>query len=181
MEIEKLPLEGALLIKPRIFFDERGYFFESYQDRRYKEAGIDVNFVQDNESLSKKHVLRGLHFQKLPHAQAKLVRVIQGKILDVIVDLRKNSPTFGQHIMVELSAENNYQLYVPIGFAHGFITLDEINRVHYKCSDYYFPELERTILWKDPDLAIPWPNVEPIVSSKDQKGYLFKKGFEDYF
>lgn len=181
MEIEKLPLEGALLIKPKIFYDERGYFFESFQRERYRQAGIEVDFVQDNESFSKKHVLRGLHFQKEPYAQAKLVRVVQGRILDVIVDLRRNSPTFGKHLMVELSAENNFQLYVPIGFAHGFLAMEEINRVHYKCSAYYYPNAERTILWHDPDLAIPWPVNEPIVSKKDQQGYYFKDGFTDFF
>ncbi|MCX7696507.1 MAG: dTDP-4-dehydrorhamnose 3,5-epimerase [Bacteroidales bacterium] len=181
MIVENLFIKGVILIKPRIFSDQRGYFFEAFHVERYKEAGIDVEFVQDNESFSIKNVIRGLHFQKKPYSQAKLVRVIQGKILDVVVDLRRNSPTFGKYIMVELSAENNYQLFIPSGMAHGFVTLDEFNRVHYKCSAYYHPEAERTILWNDPELAIPWPVSNPIISEKDAKGILFNQAFDDYF
>lgn len=181
MTIENLSIDGLILIKPRIFADQRGFFFEAFHVEKYKEAGIDVEFVQDNESFSVKNVIRGLHFQVKPHAQAKLVRVVQGKIIDVVVDLRRNSPTFGKYLMVELSAENNYQLYIPAGFAHGFVALDEYNRVHYKCSAFYHPESERTILWNDPDLAIPWPVTNPIISEKDSKGLPFTHAVNDYF
>jgi dTDP-4-dehydrorhamnose 3,5-epimerase len=174
MEILKEPIHGLKLIKPKVFGDHRGYFFESFSKRVFDELGIKDQFVQDNESLSAEvGVLRGLHFQKPPHAQAKLIRVIRGKVLDVVVDIRKESPTYGQHFSVELSEENKLMLFVPKGFAHGFVTLEANTLFSYKCSDFYFPELEETLMWNDPQLSINWGVNTPILSEKDQQGTLF--------
>lgn len=169
MEVINTPLEGLLVIKPRIFSDSRGYFFESYNINAYHAAGITVNFVQDNQSLSNKGVLRGLHFQNPPYAQDKLVRVIKGRVLDVAVDIRKNSPTYGQHYKVELSGENNLALFVPKGFAHGFICLEDNTLFYYKCSDVYNPQAESGLMWNDPALGIDWGIENPVISDKDLK------------
>ena len=169
MKIIKTPIEGLLIIEPRVFGDERGYFFESYSERDFIEAVGPVKFVQDNESKSRYGVLRGLHFQKEPYAQAKLVRVVSGAVLDVAVDLRKGSPTFGQHFSVELTGENHRQFFIPKGFAHGFCVLSEEVVFQYKCDEFYHPEAEGGIAWDDPDLAIDWrlPAADLILSSKD--------------
>ena len=169
MKIIKTPIEGLLIIEPRVFGDERGYFFESYSERDFTEAVGPVKFVQDNESKSRYGVLRGLHFQKEPYAQAKLVRVVSGAVLDVAVDLRKGSPTFGQHFSVELTGENHRQFFIPKGFAHGFCVLSEEVVFQYKCDEFYHPEAEGGIAWDDPDLAIDWrlPAADLILSSKD--------------
>lgn len=163
-------LKGCFVLEPTLFEDERGYFFESYNHRDFCEAiGRDVHFVQDNQSFSKKGVLRGLHFQKGEHAQAKLVSVLQGKIQDVVVDLRKNSPTFGQHVSIELSAENKKQVFIPRGFAHGFLTLSESATVFYKCDNYYKKEAEGGVRYDDLFLNIDWKcnNKTVVLSGKD--------------
>lgn len=180
MEVVTTPLAGLLIIKPRIFTDSRGYFFESYNINAYKEAGIDVDFVQDNQSLSNKNVLRGLHFQNPPHAQDKLVHVIKGRVIDVVVDIRKQSPTYGQHFKVELSGENNWALFVPKGFAHGFICLEDNTLFYYKCSDVYNPQAESGLLWNDEALGIDWGVSEPVLSDKDLKYDNFKN-FNSFF
>jgi dTDP-4-dehydrorhamnose 3,5-epimerase len=171
MKIEKTPLEGCLLIHDTIFKDERGYFFESFNaDRFRKETGIEVNFVQDNQSRSQKGVLRGLHFQSGESAQAKLVRVLHGQVLDVAVDIRKSSPTFGQYYSVILSETSHTQLYIPKGFAHGFLVLSEVADFFYKCDNYYNKAAESGIIYNDADININWqlmPN-ELLISEKDQ-------------
>ena len=157
--------------------DHRGYFEETYSYRRYSSLGIDVEFVQDNHSLSKDAgTLRGLHFQAPPHAQAKLVRCCRGAIFDVAVDIRRGSPTFGQWVGYELTAKNGHQLYVPVGYAHGFVTLEPDCEIEYKCSDYYAPETEGAVLWNDPDINIDWPTENvPILSNKDAAASLLKE------
>ena len=163
-------LSASLIhIQPERHGDQRGFFAETYSRRKYSELGIDVEFVQDNHSLSRDvGTLRGLHFQAPPHAQAKLVRCGRGALFDVAVDIRRGSPTYGQWEGYELSAENGDQLYVPVGFAHGFLTLEPDSEIVYKCSDYYAPETEGAILWNDPDIGIDWPtDTDPILSSKD--------------
>ena len=169
MNIIKTQLEGVVIIEPRIFRDERGYFFEYFNQKEFEEKVGTVKFVQDNESCSCYGVLRGLHFQRGKHAQAKLVRVIRGTVLDVAVDIRKESSTFGQHVTVELSEKNKRQFFIPRGFAHGFIVLSENVLFQYKCDNYYTPEEEGGIIWNDPDLNIDW-QVTPkniILSEKD--------------
>ena len=160
---------NVLLICPERFVDNRGFFAETYSQRRYTDMGVDVDFVQDNHSLSRQiGTLRGLHFQAQPHAQAKLVRCVRGAIFDVAVDIRRGSPTYGQWQGYELTAENGEQLYVPVGFAHGFVTLEPESEIVYKCSDYYAPETEGSVLWNDPDIGIDWPTeADPILSEKD--------------
>lgn len=169
MEIEQTPLPGVVLLTPKRFGDDRGFFCESWNAARMAEAGLDVAFVQDNHSLSKTTgTLRGLHFQSPPHAQAKLVRCGRGSLWDVAVDIRKGSPTFGQWFGTELSFENGKQLLIPAGFLHGFVTLEPDTEVVYKCSDYYAPECDGAVLWNDPDLAIDWPlEGDPMLSGKD--------------
>ena len=164
------------LLAPRVFPDERGFFFESYNEREFFELGISERFVQDNHSTSYKGVLRGLHYQ-LPHAQGKLIRVLQGCIHDVAVDLRKSSPTFGQWVGYELSESNQRLLWIPTGFAHGFLTISNKAAVAYKATDFYAAESERCILWNDPDLAIRWPleKVVPKLSKKDDEGKFLKQ------
>ncbi len=159
-------LEGVQLFCPRVFEDDRGFFTETYQVDKYREAGIDRTFVQDNFSLSRKNVLRGLHFQR-NYPQGKLVYVVQGEIWDVAVDIRTGSSTYGQWEGHTLSAENHHQLYIPEGFAHGFVVLSETASVIYKCTDVYRPEDDAGLIWNDPDLAIAWPINEPILSAKD--------------
>ena len=173
MQVSKTPIDGLLTIEPKIFADPRGMFYEVYSESRYEEHGISC-FVQDNHSISKKGVLRGLHYQVNP-GQNKLVRVTRGEIFDVAVDIRKQSPTYGKWWGLSLSETNNFQLYIPIGFAHGFCVLSELAEVLYKCSDYYSPENERGILWNDPDLAIDWPVKDPILSEKDAVYPLFSE------
>lgn len=171
MEIINTPIEGLLIIEPRVFADARGFFEETYNEQRYREAGIDARFVQDNMSASCYGVVRGLHFQRPPYTQAKLVTCIEGSVLDVAVDLRKDSPTFGQHFAVELTAENHRQFFIPKGFAHGFSVLSEHALFSYKCDELYHPEADGGILLSDPALGIDWriPADKRILSDKDTK------------
>ena len=173
MQVSKTPIDGLLIIEPKVFADPRGMFYEVYSESKYNEHGIS-RFVQDNHSVSKQGVLRGLHYQ-VNSGQDKLVRVTQGEIFDVAVDIRKQSPTYGKWWGLSLSETNNLQLYIPVGFAHGFCVLSESAEVLYKCSDYYSPEDERGILWNDPDLAIDWPIKDPILSEKDAVYPLFSE------
>lgn len=168
MEIKETGLEGLLIIQPQVFKDERGYFFESFNQSKLEALGFNHTFVQDNVSKSTKHVLRGLHFQKPPHAQGKLVQVIKGSVLDVAVDIRKNSPTYGNYFSLVLSEENKTQLFVPEGFAHGFLTLEDDTIFSYKCTNFYNKEAEDSLLWNDADLQIDWNVDHPIVSDKDR-------------
>ena len=174
MEIIKTPLEGLLVIKPKIFGDDRGYFFESWSKQSFAKVGLDLDFVQDNQSLSSKGVLRGLHFQNPPYSQGKLVRVIKGAVLDVSVDIRKDSPTYGQHFSVELSEENKTIVWIPPGFAHGFVTLKDNTIFTYKCTGVYHKESEGALLWNDKDLNINWKVNDPLVSEKDLVAGNFK-------
>ncbi|MBO5805188.1 MAG: dTDP-4-dehydrorhamnose 3,5-epimerase [Bacteroidales bacterium] len=172
MEVIKTAIDGVLIIEPKVFGDHRGYFFESFNEREFAaKSGVDVHFVQDNESKSCYGVVRGLHFQKGEHAQAKLVRVISGKVLDVAVDIRPGSPTFGKHVAAELTAENHRQFFIPKGFAHGFVVLSPEAVFQYKCDEFYCPEAEGAIAWNDPDVAIDWqiPASDVILSDKDRK------------
>jgi dTDP-4-dehydrorhamnose 3,5-epimerase len=173
MKVIPTAIDGLLVIEPTVFGDDRGFFFESYNQRRFQElTGVRTEFVQDNHSRSARNVLRGLHYQ-IQQAQGKLVRVTAGSVYDVAVDLRKSSPTFGQWYGLELSAENKRQLWIPPGFAHGFLVTSEHAEFLYKTTDYYAPEHERAILWNDPALGIEWPlNGEPLLSGKDQKALL---------
>lgn len=175
MEIIKTKIPDLLIIKPTVFSDARGYFFESYNKEFFISMGIDQNFVQDNESKSNTGVLRGLHFQRPPFAQGKLVRVIKGAVLDVAVDLRKESKSYGQWESIELSEENKTMYWIPPGFAHGFITLEDNTIFSYKCTNVYHKEAEGSILWNDPDLNIDWGSpIQPILSEKDKTGPLLK-------
>lgn len=167
MQIIDNRLNGVLVLESRIFSDDRGYFFESFKSNVAHQLGIPDNFVQDNQSLTKAGVIRGLHFQNPPHAQAKLVRVMHGKVLDVVVDIRKDSPTYGQHFKIELSGQNNLALYVPVGFAHGFTCLADNTIFTYKCSAYYNPQAEGGLMYNDPALGIDWEIENPILSPKD--------------
>ena len=167
MILEKTNIEDIILLTPRVYEDDRGYFMESYNQKKV-EILIKDRFVQDNESESHKNVLRGLHFQLPPHAQSKLIRVIKGSILDIAVDLRKESSTYGKHFKHILSGENKKQLYIPVGFAHGFLSLEDNTILNYKCSDYYNANAEASILWNDPNLAIDWGIDKPILAEKDQ-------------
>lgn len=171
MEIIKTNIEGVVIIEPRIFKDDRGYFFESFSQREFEEKVCKTTFIQDNESKSSYGVLRGLHFQKPPFAQSKLVRVIKGAVLDVAVDIRKGSPTFGQYVSVELTGENHRQFFIPRGFAHGFSVLSEEVIFQYKCDNFYSPQSEGAIAWNDPDLNIDWriPAEKVVLSEKDSK------------
>ena len=171
MEIIKTNIEGVIIIEPRIFKDDRGYFFESFSQREFEEKVCKTTFVQDNESKSSYGVLRGLHFQKPPFAQSKLVRVIKGAVLDVAVDIRKGSLTFGQYVSVELTGENHRQFFIPRGFAHGFSVLSEEVIFQYKCDNFYSPQSEGAIAWNDPDLNIDWriPAEKVVLSEKDSK------------
>lgn len=167
MEVIKTPLEGLLVIEPKVFKDHRGYFYESYNAEAFKQASIDAVFVQDNQSLSQKGILRGLHFQAPPHAQGKLVRVIKGAVLDVVVDIRKSSPTYGQHFSIELTEENFKMFWIPPGFAHGFVTLEDYTIFSYKCTDVYNKSSEGGLLWNDPELGINWGIEQPVLSEED--------------
>ena len=168
MNVKSLSIEGLLILEPSVFTDHRGYFMEPFNQQRFQEAtGLEVNFVQDNESGSLANTMRGLHFQIPPAQQGKLVRVCHGAVLDIAVDLRTDSPTFGQHQSVILSAKNRLQFWIPPGFAHGFLTLEDQTIFSYKCTGFYNKECERNLLWNDPDLGIDWGNEEPVISDKD--------------
>jgi dTDP-4-dehydrorhamnose 3,5-epimerase len=175
MHIQPTAIPDVLIIEPQVFGDERGFFYESFNARRFKElTGVATPFVQDNHSKSAQHVLRGLHYQ-IRQPQGKLVRVVAGEVFDVAVDIRKHSPTFGQWVGVTLSGENKRQLWIPEGFAHGFVVTSESAEFLYKTTDYWAPEHERTILWNDPDIGIEWPIAsEPRLSAKDQAGIMLK-------
>jgi dTDP-4-dehydrorhamnose 3,5-epimerase len=174
MKVLKTPLTGALVLEPRVFEDDRGFFLESYNEKTFAAIGIKDKFVQDNHSCSKRRVLRGLHYQ-VQKAQGKLVRVVSGEVLDVFVDLRRSSPSFGRWHGVKLSGENRWLAWIPAGFAHGFYVLSEHAHVLYKSTESYFPELERTVLWNDADLNIDWGNTAPpLLSPKDSKGVRFR-------
>lgn len=171
MNVIKTDIEGVFVIEPQVFGDERGYFFVSFNAERFRaQTGVEVTFVQDNESRSKRGVLRGLHFQREPYAQAKLVRVVQGRVLDVAIDIRKESPTFGKYVAVELSGNNQRQMFIPKGFAHGYVVLEDDTVFQYKCDEYYHPESEDGIAWNDPQIGIEWgiPESEIILSEKDK-------------
>jgi len=177
MKYTKTEIEGVYIIEPKIFNDTRGYFFEAFKQKEFEENVCKINFVQDNESKSSYGVLRGLHYQKGKFSQAKLVRVIKGKVLDVAVDIRKSSPTFGKHVMVELSEDNKRQLFIPRGFAHGFLVLSKEAIFTYKVDNVYAPQSEASIKFNDPDLGIEWPidSSEVLTSEKDLKGKSFKE------
>ena len=166
---KKLEIQDVILVKTKVFEDERGFFMETYKKEEFEKVGITGEFVQDNHSKSEYGVLRGLHFQREPYAQAKIVRCIRGEIYDVVVDLRKNSPTFGKYAGVILSEDNRYQLYIPRGCAHGFLVLSDAAEVIYKVDNVYAPEYEGGLIWNDPDVNIPWPSDNPILSQKDQR------------
>ena len=167
MKLISNALNGVLLLEPDVYEDDRGFFMETYSEKRYREIGIACTFVQDNLSFSTKGTLRGLHYQS-PNAQAKLVQVIKGEVFDVVVDIRRESPSYGKWTSTLLSEENKRQLFVPEGFAHGFCVLSETALFSYKCSQFYAPDCEKGLLWSDPDLSIPWPISNPILSDKDK-------------
>jgi dTDP-4-dehydrorhamnose 3,5-epimerase len=179
MNIKETELSEVLIIEPKVFGDERGFFVETYSEARYKKSGIPLFFVQDNHSRSSRGVLRGLHFQ-LNHPQGKLVRVVRGTVYDVAVDIRCGSPTFGQAVGVELSEHNKRQLYIPPGFAHGFVVTSDYADFEYKCTDYYYPGDQYTVLWNDPDLNIEWPISFPILSTKDSNAKPLKDIDSDF-
>ncbi len=174
-EFKRLEIPDVILIKPKVFGDERGFFMETYKKLDFEKAGINGEFIQDNHSKSKYGVLRGLHFQRGPYAQAKIVRCVRGVIYDVAVDLRKNSPRFGKHVGVILSEFNKYQLYIPRGFAHGFAVLSDVAEVVYKVDNVYAPDHEGGLIWNDPDVGIKWPIENPILSEKDKKWPTLKE------
>ena len=174
MDIIKTPLEGLLIIKPRIFEDERGYFFESHNNEVFLAAGIDVIFVQDNESKSRKDVIRGMHLQAPPFEQGKLVRVLHGSVLDVAVDIRKDSPTYGKWAAVELSSKNKLMYWIPAVIAHGYRTLEDDTVFFYKCTNVYHPEAELCFTWNDPAVNIDWGIATPVISPRDQKAPAFR-------
>jgi dTDP-4-dehydrorhamnose 3,5-epimerase len=174
MNVVRGELEGLLILEPKVFDDGRGFFVETWNQRRYHEAGLTATFVQDNLSLSRRGALRGLHFQN-PSPQAKLVSVWQGEVFDVAVDLRRSSPSFGKWQAVRLSSENKRQFFVPAGFAHGFLVLSETALFHYKCTEFYSPKEELTLRWDDPEVGIQWPIPEPVLSEKDVRGLLLRE------
>lgn len=175
MKILKTPIEGLLIIEPAVFGDERGYFFESFNKEKFKElTGEEVDFVQDNQSLSGKNIVRGLHFQNPPYEQGKLVRVIKGEVIDVAVDIRKNSPTYGEHFAIKLNEENKTMFWIPPGFAHGFSSLKDDTIFSYKCTNYYNKESEGSVLWNDSDLNIDWGVENTVISDKDLVGESLK-------
>lgn len=182
MEVIKTAIEGVVIIEPRIFKDARGYFFESFSQKEFNEKVIPINFVQDNESMSSYGVMRGLHYQKMPYTQSKLVRCVKGAVLDVAVDIRKGSPTFGQHVAVELTEENHRQFFVPRGFAHGFAVLSETAIFQYKCDNFYAPQADAGIQLLDEELGIDWriPTAEALLSEKDLKHPCLRDAVLDF-
>lgn len=176
MKMTRTDIEGLIVIEPRVFGDSRGYFFESFSQREFEKEVGQVRFVQDNESKSSYGVVRGLHFQKPPHTQSKLVRVVKGRVLDVAVDLRRDSKTYGKYFAVELTEDNHLQLFIPKGFAHGFAVLSDEAVFQYKCDEFYAPESEGAIAWNDPDIGVDWqiPEDKVILSEKDKKHPAFK-------
>ncbi|MBR5275806.1 MAG: dTDP-4-dehydrorhamnose 3,5-epimerase [Bacteroidaceae bacterium] len=182
MEVIKTALEGVVIIEPRIFKDARGYFFESFSQKEFSEKVMPIDFVQDNESMSSYGVMRGLHYQRMPYTQSKLVRCVKGTVLDVAVDIRKGSPTFGQHVAVELTEENHRQLFIPRGFAHGFAVLSDVAVFQYKCDNFYAPQADAGIQLLDEALGIDWkiPTAEAILSEKDLKHPLLKDAVLDF-
>ena len=180
MKVAPLAIADVLLIEPKVFGDERGFFFESFNEQAFKDAtGLELTFVQDNHSKSAKNVLRGLHYQLPPREQGKLVRVVAGEVFDVAVDIRPGSKTLGRWVGERLSADNKRQMWIPPGLAHGFLVLSESAEFLYKTTDYYAPECERCIIWNDPELAIDWPlAVEPVLSAKDVQGLRFADAIE---
>lgn len=183
MEVIKTDIEGILILEPKVFGDTRGYFFESFNAREFKDkTGVEVNFVQDNESKSHFGVLRGLHFQLPPYTQSKLVRVVKGRVLDVAVDIRKGSPTYGKYVSCEISEDNKRQFFVPKGFAHGFCVLSDEAVFQYKCDDFYHPEAEGAIAWNDPEIAIQWPiSANEVILSEKDMHHPFLKDFVSPF
>lgn len=183
MEVIKTKIEGVLIIEPKVFGDDRGYFFESFNAKEFAaKTGMEITFVQDNESRSKYGVLRGLHFQKPPYAQSKLVRVVKGRVLDVAVDIRKGSPTYGQYVSCEMTEENKRQFFVPKGFAHGFCVLSDDAVFQYKCDEFYHPEAEGALAWNDDSIGIDWPiPVEDVILSEKDKHHSGLMGFETPF
>lgn len=182
MEVIKTAIEGVVIIEPRIFKDARGYFFESFSQKEFNEKVMPINFVQDNESMSSYGVMRGLHYQKMPYTQSKLVRCVKGAVLDVAVDIRKGSPTFGQHVAVELTEENHRQFFVPRGFAHGFAVLSETAIMQYKCDNFYAPQADAGIQLLDEELDIDWriPTAEALLSEKDLKHPCLRDAVLDF-
>jgi dTDP-4-dehydrorhamnose 3,5-epimerase len=178
MEVKDTEIPGLKIIQPKVFGDSRGFFFESYSADRYRKAGIEAQFVQDNVSYSRRGILRGLHFQN-PGAQGKLVSVLKGEVFDVAVDVRVGSPTFGKWLSLLLNEENKTQFWIPAGFAHGFLVTSETALFSYKCDAYYSPQNEFSLLWNDPDLGIPWPDIPPQLSAKDEKA-LRLRDFEKH-
>jgi dTDP-4-dehydrorhamnose 3,5-epimerase len=174
MKVVRCDIAGLLIVEPKVFGDARGFFMETWHEQRYREAGLDLHFVQDNLSSSRRGTLRGLHFQN-PHSQGKLVSVIEGEVFDVAVDLRRSSPTFGRWHGVNLSAQNRLQFFVPPGFAHGFAVLSETALFAYKCTEFYSPNDELTLLWNDPDVGVRWPVSDPALSEKDKKGLRLRE------
>jgi dTDP-4-dehydrorhamnose 3,5-epimerase len=174
MQVIATPISDLWIIQPKVFEDERGYFFESYNSSLFKQHGINAEFVQDNQSLSQKNVLRGLHFQNPPFAQGKLVRVITGSVLDVVVDIRKNSLTYGKHFSLVLDDKNKTMLWIPPGFAHGFLTLQDNTIFSYKCTNLYDKNAEDSVRWNDPDIGIDWGTTTPLLSGKDKEAKFFK-------
>lgn len=175
LTVRPTPLPGVLCLEPALYRDERGFFLESYNRQTYREAGVEVDFVQDNHSRSRRHVLRGIHYQDRSAPLVKLVRCSAGAILDVAVDLRLGAPTFGRCHLEELSGENQRQLLIPVGFGHAFLALSEAADVEYKCSGYYVPAAEGTVAWNDPEINVPWPVDAPIVSAKDAQGMTLQQ------
>lgn len=180
MKIEKTHIPGPLILKPDVYIDERGYFYESYNINTLAEAGINETFLQDNESLSARNVLRGLHFQNPPFEQGKLVRVVKGSVIDVAVDIRKGSPYYGKWISVELSEKRKELFWVPAGFAHGFLAREDNTIFSYKCTNIYHKESEVCIIWNDPDINIDWPVTYPVLTERDKNGIRFRD-FESRF
>jgi dTDP-4-dehydrorhamnose 3,5-epimerase len=182
MIIKRTEFRDLLILEPAVFSDSRGSFFESFNEAKFRiETGLNISFVQDNESTSTKNVIRGMHFQVPPKGQAKLVRVVKGAVLDVVIDLRKTEPTFGQHFKIELTAENKRQLYVPEGFAHGFLVLEDQTVFSYKCSNYYSKELESSLRWNDPAFAIEWGTEKPILSDRDNEAIFWSEFQSPFF
>jgi dTDP-4-dehydrorhamnose 3,5-epimerase len=181
MQFERTAIPDVVLVRPRVFGDARGFFFESWEERKFAAAGYDAKFVQDNHSRSTRHTLRGLHYQ-IQHAQGKLVRVVAGTVFDVAVDIRRSSATFGRWVSVTLSDENHHMVWIPAGFAHGFLVLSDFADLVYRCTDFYSPAHERAILWNDPDLNIEWPLASgeaPVLSAKDAVAHRFRDA--EYF